>query len=75
MLEHGDEMYSYQELKVQTKAQLLALIEWQGLGTISRHSKKGVIIDFILKRTYDEDVSEEEPQMSVRIRRIKEASK
>jgi len=74
MLEHGDEkMYSYQELEAQTKSQLLALIEWQGFGEISRHAKKRDIIDFILEKTYNEDV--EEPPMSVRIRRIKESKK
>jgi len=68
-------MYSYQELKKQNKSQLLALIEWNGLGVISKHAKKGDIIDFILEKTYNEDVEEEEPQMSVRIRRIKESNK
>jgi len=66
-------MYSYQELKKQNKSQLLALIEWNGLGVISKHAKKGDIIDFILEKTYNEDV--EEPPMSVRIRRIKESKK
>ena len=67
-------MYTYAQLEAMTKVQLLELISWNGIGKISQRKKKSVIIDFILEKTY-EDVVEEEPQMSVRIRRIKESSK
>lgn len=67
-------MYTYAELDLQTRKQLLALIEWNGLGIISKYAKKGEIVDFILKATHEE-VVEEEPPMSVRIRRIRKASK
>ena len=62
-------MYSYQELKAQTRAQLFALVEWNGFGEISKYSKKGDIIDFILAQVHEE----EPPPMSVRIRRIWES--
>jgi len=67
-------MFTYSELKVQTKKQLLALIKWNGFGTISKYSRKSDIIDFILEKVYKDEV-EEEPQMSVRIRRIRRSSK
>lgn len=67
-------MFTYLELESQTTKQLLALIDWYNLGRISKYSKKSDIIDFILEKTY-EDETEEEPQMSVRIRRIVEANK
>ena len=67
-------MYTYGELRDQTKRSLLALIDWHNLGRISKYSKKSDIIDFILEKTY-EDETEEEPQMSVRIRRIKESNR
>ena len=63
-------MFTYSELESQTKRQLLALIEWYNLGRISKYSKKSNIIDFILEKAY-----KEEPQMSVRIRRIRRSSK
>ena len=68
-------MFTYADLEAQTKSQLLALVEWYNLGRISKYAKKDMIIDFILEKAYNEDVVEEEPQMSVRIRRIKESSK
>jgi len=67
-------MFTYNELSTQNKSHLLQLINWYNLGRISKYSKKSDIIDFILEKTY-EDETEEEPQMSVRIRRIKESSK
>jgi len=63
-------MYSYQELEAQTRAQLFALVDYYGFGEISKYSKKGDIIDFILAQ-----VHEEEPPMSVRIRRIWESER
>lgn len=67
-------MFTYNELIKQSKNNLLALIDWYSLGTISKYSKKSDIVDFILEQTY-KDVAEEEPPMSARIRRIKELNK
>jgi hypothetical protein len=67
-------MFTYNELSTQNKSHLLQLINWYNLGTISKYSSKSDIIDFILEKTY-KDETEEEPQMSVRIRRIVEANK
>jgi len=68
-------MFTYSELEVQTKKQLLELVKWNGIGTISKYAKKAEIIDFILEKAYNEDVVEEEPPASARIRRIRRASK
>ena len=67
-------MFTYEELKVQTRKQLLALIKWNGFGTISKYSRKSDIIDFILESAYKDEIEEEHP-VSVRIKRIKESNK
>ena len=63
-------MLTYTILNGSTRKQLLEMIEWYNLGAISKYAKKSVLIDFILEKLYvDEYVTEEEPQMSVRIKR------
>jgi hypothetical protein len=67
-------MHTKQSLEPLTKEKLLKLAEYLGVpGGLSMKMLKGDIIKEILDYTAKINVVKEEPQMSVRIKRIKES--
>jgi len=67
-------MHTEQSLEALTKENLLKLAGYLGVpGDLSMRMLKGEIIEEILKYTRSLQPAEEEPQMSVRVRRIRES--
>lgn len=70
-------MLTYATLNGYSKKQLMKLVEYYTPGKVTHENKKEEIIDYILEFLYNEPDEYElkEPEMSVRIKRIKESFK
>ena len=68
-------MYTYESLEPLTKAKLLELAEYRGVSDVSMRMLKGDIIKTIIEKSEPKPIIKEavEPQMSARVRRIKES--
>lgn len=66
-------MHTQESLEELTKSNLVKLGEYLGTEKLNMKMLKGEMIEKILSYVSTVNVVEEEPQMSVRIRRIKES--
>ena len=67
-------MYTKESLEVLTISSLVTLAEYNGVPNVKKYMRKGDIIDKIIEHMKPVIV-EEEPPMSVRVRRIKEQNR
>ena len=68
-------MYSYEDLNALTKDRLIKLAEYTDVPDVNMKMLKGDIIEAIIEHMKPKVAEADQPQMSVRIKRIREQNR